>query len=220
MLLSKRHNFIFIHVPKVAGQSITNALMPYAATRWQRMLSPLFPFRYQLKVFTKLRAYTNISFPPQPFRDHAKTSEIATDLGLETFNNYFSFAFVRNPWAWILSRYTYALKNPRHTRHELLNNFANFEEFLHWHCNEDEKFYLQKSYVCNTSGTQLVDFVGKQESLSKDFSLVCAKIGITSTLPRFNVSNKTKYRNFYNDETEKLIAERYREDIEFFNYKY
>mgnify|MGYP001205978455 CR=1 FL=1 len=220
MLISKRHNFIFIHVPKAAGQSVTNALMPHAATRWQCMLSPLIPFRYQLKIFTKIKTFTNISFHPQPFSDHVKTSMIADTLGFETFNNYFSFAFVRNPWAWILSRYTYAIKNPRHTRHKLFKKFDNFDDFIRWHCSEDEKFYLQKSYVCNESGTQLVDFIGKQESLSEDFSKVCKKIGITSTLPRLNVSNETTYRNFYNDETIKLIAERYREDIEFFNYEY
>ena len=65
MLISKRHNFIFIHVPKAAGQSVTNALMPHAATRWQCILSPLIPFRYQLKIFTKIKTFTNISFHPK-----------------------------------------------------------------------------------------------------------------------------------------------------------
>ena len=218
MLLSKKNNFIFIHVPKVAGQSVTNALMPHAATAWQRSLSPIIPYRFQLKLFTKLRTHTRISFPPQPYRDHIKAAEIADAMGLDQFKDYFSFAFVRNPWSWLLSRYTYALKNPRHTRHRFLQKFDDFSAFVRWHCDEDDKFYLQKSYVCTETGDRLVDFIGKQESLSEDFAHVCEKIGITSSLPTFNVSNNCAYTEHYNDETRDLVSNRYAGDIHFFDY--
>jgi hypothetical protein len=220
MLLSKKKKFIFIHVPKVAGQSVTNALMPFAASNWQRGLSFIIRYRYQLKIYTKLRKYTGITFLPQPFVDHVRCDEVIQTIGLESFNTYFSFAFVRNPWAWALSQYSYALKNTRHNRHRLVKDFSSFDSYLQWHCNEDENFYLQKSFVCDSDETLLVNFVGKQEQLEKDFNHVCEAIGIASTLPTFNVSTKSSYKERYSQESKDLIAERYAEDIDFFEYQF
>ncbi len=220
MLLSKKKKFIFIHVPKVAGQSVTNALMPFAATNWQRGLSLILHYRYQLKIYTKLRKYTGITFLPQPFVDHVRCEEVIQALGTETFNNYFSFAFVRNPWAWALSQYSYALKNPRHNLHRKVKEFNGFDSYLQWHCKEDERFYLQKSFVCDAKGTLLVSFVGKQEQLEKDFKHVCETIGIASTLPTFNVSTKSSYKEHYSQDSRDLIAKRYAEDIDFFEYQF
>ncbi len=186
----------------------------------QRILSYVIPYRYQLKGYTKLRRCTGITFNPQPFVDHIKASEVIESIGTETFNHYFSFAFVRNPWAWALSRYTYAVKNPRHRRHELMRGFESFDTYLRWHCNDDERFYLQKSYVCNSNGEQLVSFVGKQEQLDNDFAHVCHTIGIDATLPVFNVSNQHSYRDYYGDDSKKLVADRYAQDIEYFNYTF
>ncbi|MBC8202441.1 MAG: sulfotransferase family 2 domain-containing protein [Planctomycetes bacterium] len=220
MLLSKKHNFIFIHIPKVAGQSVTNALMPHAAMCWQRLLSPVIPYRYQLKAYTKLRKHTGITFNPQPFHDHIEANEIVDRLGLDVFKSYYSFAFVRNPWAWALSQYTYAVKNPRHTKHAFMKQFNDFDEYIRWHCKKDDSFYLQKSYVCDSNGTQLVNYIGKQEKLSEDFAHVCKNIGIGTTLPKFNVSRKSSYKDHYTNDTKKLVETLYEEDIEYFKYSF
>ena len=220
MLLSKKKKFIFIHVPKVAGQSVTNALMPFAASGWQRGLSCIIPYRYQLKLYTKLRKHTGITFLPQPFVDHVRCEEVIQTLGAETFNAYFSFSFVRNPWAWVLSQYSYALKNPRHNRHRLVKEFNDFDSYLKWHCKEDDHLYLQKSFVCDTNGKLLVNFIGKQEQLEKDFNHVCKTIGIASKLPTFNVSTKSSYKNHYNQDTRDLVASRYAQDIDLFGYHF
>ncbi|MDP7009149.1 MAG: sulfotransferase family 2 domain-containing protein [Phycisphaerales bacterium] len=218
--MSKKHKFIFIHIPKVAGQSVTNALMPHAAMSWQRFLAPIVPFRYQLKLYTKVRKYTGLTCSPQPFLDHVKADEVVHQLGQDVFQEFFSFAFVRNPWAWALSRYTYAVKNPRHTRHTFMKQFADFDAYIRWHCESDDKFYLQKSYICDSEGNQLVNFVGKQEQLRDDFAKVCSNIGIDATLPRFNVSNKSSYHDYYSKETEQLVSKKYAKDIEFFSYEF
>ena len=159
-------------------------------------------------------------FLPQPFDDHVKANEVVDSMGTEAFKSYFSFAFVRNPWAWVLSRYTYTLKNPRHKRHQLVTGGGSFEGYLQWLSNEEELFYLQKDFVCNSEGERLVNFIGKQEQLDNDFAHVCGAIGINATLPVFNVSSSSSYRDFYTTDSRKLVEDMYAEDIEYFKYKF
>ena len=220
MLLAPKRKFVFIHVPKVAGQSVTNALMPYAAMPWQRILSTVLPYRVQLKLFTKLRRFTGMYFLPQPFDDHVKAVDIVDSIGADAFESLYSFAFVRNPWAWTLSRYTYALKNPRHNRHQITKDAGSFEGYVQWLCTARDLFYLQKDFVCNADGDCIVKFIGKQEQLDVDFSHVCDALGIQAKLPTFNVSRDSSYRDSYNEETRQLITELYAEDIEFFQYEF
>jgi hypothetical protein len=220
MLLSKKNNFIFIHVPKVAGQSVTNALMPFSAMNWQKALSLAVPFRYQLKVYTKLRQFTGITFQPQPFNDHVRAYEVNKSLGSAVFDSYFSFAFVRNPWAWTLSLYTYALKNQRHHLHNQVKNVGDFEGYLQFVCDNKEVIFLQKEFICDNDGKQLVNYIGKQEKLGEDFTHVCETIGIKATLPVFNVSRKSIYKDHYTQETKKIVEKLYEEDIDYFKYSF
>ena len=204
----------------MAGQSVANAMMPFAANGVQRTLSLVLPYRYQLKLSTQFRKYTGWSFSSQPFDDHIKASQVVSMIGSDAFDMYFTFAFVRNPWAWTLSRYTYALQNPRHFRHQLVKDLGSFSAYLDWHCNDDPQFYLQKSFVCDPDGKMLLNFVGKQESLKKDFGLVCSSLKINADLPRFNVSRSGSYRDQYDPRMSNLVAERFSDDIEFFDYKF
>lgn len=220
MLISEKHKFIFIHIAKVAGQSVTNALMPYAAKPWQRSLNVLCPYRYQLKLYSKLKQYGGISFMPQPFPDHVHSSIVREKMGKEVFRSYYSFAFVRNPWAWVLSNYTYGLSNPRHSRHDLYKSFDSFSEYLMWHCREDRKIKFQRDYVCDDQGNVIIDFVGKQERLANDFSIICKTIGVQTSLPTLNVSRHSNYRESYTNETRLLVRETFKEDIELFDYEF
>jgi hypothetical protein len=222
MLLSRRHKFIFIHVHKVGGQSLTNALMPYAAVPWQRALNCLIGYRYQLKIYTKLKQYSKdrLAFEPQPFNDHIRGPELCERLGEEDFKQFFSFAFVRNPWAWVLSNYAYARSNPRHWQHKHVSSFKNFEDFCVWQYESVKNPALQYDYVFNKQGQQVLDFVGRQETIEKDFERICQKLGINASLPRYNVSTAGGYRGKYSDRARSLIAEQFAQDIDAFGYTF
>ena len=221
MLISKKHKFIFIHVAKVAGQSVTNALMPYAANGWQRMIAPVFPYRYQLKLYSKIRKRCNTGyFYPQPLTDHARASHVLDYLGEARYREYYSFAFVRNPWARAVSIYTYALKHPRHSKHKKVVGLGSFEGYLRWHCGGGETIHQQRDYVCDSAGQLIVDFVGKQESLELDFGSVCEQLNLSAKLQHFNASRNDSYRDYYSDDTMQLVAEAYHEDIETFDYEF
>ncbi len=50
--------------------------------------------------------------------------------------------------------------------------------------------------------------------------VVFKTLGIHQELPHVNKISKTNYRDFYDEETQKIIADWFHEDIQDFNYKY
>lgn len=119
MLISNKRKFIFVHIYKNAGSSVTNALMPYASNKWQRMTS------HVLKRFN-----ISLQFDPQPFPSHIKASELINAMGKEAFEAFFSFAIIRNPWDWQVSLYKYMLKNASHHQHDLVKSLGSFDAYI------------------------------------------------------------------------------------------
>ena len=93
-----------------------------------------------------------------------------------------------------------------------------FEDYIEWRVKED--LHLQSSFIFDTDGTQLVDYVGRFENLSEDLAQVCATIGLDTSLPHENASKRSKYQDYYNDHTRDLVAEAFAADIEAFGYEF
>ena len=208
MLISKKHNFIFIHIYKNAGTSITRALKPFALSRWQMAGHKLF----------KKAGISSPFFDPQPFHGHITASEMIDSLGREKFNSFFSFAIIRNPWDWQVSLYNYMLKLETHHQHELVKKLGNFEEYIKWRCKNEVRY--QKDFIYSENNNLLVNYVGRYEDLNNEFSKICSQIGISTFLPELNVSNKKPYQQFYNDETKELVRRAFEPDIKLFDYEF
>jgi hypothetical protein len=139
-------------------------------------------------------------------------------MGEKNFRSYFSFAFVRNPWDWQVSLYTYALKNPSHFQHDFTNKLDGFPAYLDWRCAND--IHFQKDFIYSQDGKLLVNFVGKYEHLDADFREVCGRIGISASLPRLNISKEKPYQKYYTPETVELVRKTFAPDIEAFGYDF
>ena len=207
MLMSRKHNFIFIHIYKNAGTSITSALKPYAGNIFHRNLGR---FLHKLDIPTDLDIH--------PFYDHVKAHEIIEKIGEEEFKSYFTFAIVRNPWDWQVSLYKYMLKEKTHYQHNLIRSLGSFDEYIKWRCGNEVEF--QKDFIYSNNNKILVDFVGRMENLDHDFKTICSRIGITASLPKLNVSNTKPYQQYYTDETIDLVGITYKPDIDCFNYEF
>jgi len=206
MLISHKHKFLFIHIYKTAGTSITHALIPFCSSKLKFNLH---------RVLRKVHINT---FNPSPFTKHIGAEKLRQNIGVETYNNYFSFSFIRNPWDWQVSLYYFMVAHPEHPQHKLMKELGSFESYIHWRYKKG--MLSQKRQLSDSSGDIIVDFIGRFESLNDDFSTVCEKIGIIASLPHIHKRRGMPYQNYYTEETKEIVSELCREDIEYFNYSF
>ncbi|OGF24911.1 hypothetical protein A2331_06105 [Candidatus Falkowbacteria bacterium RIFOXYB2_FULL_34_18] len=198
MITSHSHKFIFIHVYKVAGSSMESVLNKY---------EPRYVY-FIKKIYRKLG--WNIS-------DHITAMELRNKINVNIFNNYFKFAFVRNPFDWQVSLFCFARKNKKHHQHEMINKMT-FDEYIDWRVNNE--IHLQKNFVCSENGEVLVDFIGRYENIQNDFEKICKTIGIEKIkLPHTNISNHKPFMDYYNEKTKKMVYDAFGEDFKMFNYE-
>ena len=137
--------------------------------------------------------------------------------GVDTWNAYFKFAFVRNPWDRLVSWWSYldaqraALVNGNPLnkfQRFVLERAATFEEFLE-KCDEeivdwDGRKWIyrnQLDYLTDSSGRQIVDFIGRFETLRQDFDIIARQVlGGPVLLPRVNRSQHSRYSDYFTTE--------------------
>ncbi len=158
---------------------------------------------------------------------------------IENWDEYYSFAFVRNPWDRLVSWYcmmdglrrrgaNVSWNSPllRYVREEE----PTFEDFIK-RCTK--KFRVQGDvysftrnqldYLVDKDGKLLVDFVGRVERFNDDLATVLGEIGLDVTedaIPHTNRSKHRHYSTFYTPETESIVRARFAQDIEYFGYEF
>lgn len=216
MLISHRHRFAFIHVPKTAGSSVVHALWGHAdhtedywANRWLARIG--------------IRVNHYAPYRQRKFRPHTSAEMLRRNLPAEVYDSLFSFAFVRNPWDLMVSYYHFlrdAKGHPQHFSHRRRRTarLADFESYLRYEIRRDK--VSQTRMVADRHGRLLVDFLGRYESLSADFAHACRRIGIDAPLGRKNASARGDYRQYYDARLATLVRDHYAEDVERFGYEF
>ena len=217
MLISHSHQFIFFHVAKVAGISLRKALDNYTE---------------ELSFFRIKRPAKLINDKPNPLFIiwksallHATVKQTQKELDKAIFNNYYKFAFVRNPWDLQVSMYHFILKESKHIHHQRIKEMNSFAKYLEWVVVTKKPFpkgatKFQKETLCNEAGDVLVDFVGRYENLQEDFAYICLQLKINATMPHLNKSEHKSYQSYYTQESQDLVAEHFKEDIILFGYDF
>ena len=143
--------------------------------------------------------------------------------------DYFSFAFVRNPWARLVSGFS------------MWKNISYDHPWSQWDSKEMDfcKNYDFKDFIYAIKINHIVkphtqpyighyfekpsdmNFIGKLEQYQNDFNFVCNQIGFPyKEVPHSNKSSHSHYSEYYDDETKEIVAKKYAEDIEYFGYKF
>lgn len=161
-------------------------------------------------------------------------------LWCKKYQDYFSFAFVRDPLDRLLSCYNNKIKAPnikssqtnigiifdKYIVNKLFYKSMSFKKFLRAISSLDPSEYdphclPQYIWVCDNNKNIVVDFIGKFESLKSDFDYVLVKNNLPIlTLPHLN---KTSFKEeVYDEETIELAKQVYgvQEDMEIFNYSF
>ena len=207
MLLSYSHRFIFVHIYRVAGTSITKTLEKYTIRPVIRLCLR------KIGLGAKVPYYKWKTFPA-----HVKAKNLRKELPESIYDAFYKFAFVRNPWDLQVSLYHYMLGEPAHLQHELIKSMKDFDEYIEWRVNEDK--HLQKDFITSADGQVIVDFIGRYEKLAEDFLHICKVLDLNASLPHLNKSSRRDYKSYYNEDTRKIVEDNFKEDIELFGYTF
>ncbi|TAN46929.1 MAG: sulfotransferase [Methylococcaceae bacterium] len=217
MLISYSHRFIFFHTGKTGGMSMREILQGYAQD----------PEKFKIK-----RPPPLVDDKPNPMFNvwqtlllHAKAGDAQQELPGAVFDEFFKFAFVRNPWDLQVSMYHFILREPTSSTHQQVAACGSFDAYLEWVVNTAQPYpkgitKLQQDMLTDADGRLLVDFVGRYETLHQDFERIRQKLDIDAVLPHLNRSQHRDYRSYYTPYTQKLVAEHFHRDIELFGYTF
>jgi hypothetical protein len=160
-----------------------------------------------------------------PIKNHMMATEVIAKIGQEKWDAAYKFTLVRNPWDKAVSLYEYRKKK---NRTGIASRGIGFSDWVRVTYGEDKDFSYydarafqpQVEWLKDNEGKISIDFIGKFESINKDFDQIRSVIGVEQSLPHLNASKRTGYRTYYDDETRDIVARWFREDIETFGYKF
>lgn len=190
-----KYECIFIHIPRCAGNSISQAL--FGAEIKHRKIRHLEIFDEE-----KLNNYFKFTFVRNPWDRLVSAYHFLKQGGkndrdkswaekhLSDFDDFCDFVFG-------LSQQSVASR--------ILS---------------EQHFQSQYKYLEDSKENIKVDFIGKVEKIEEDFQQVKDVLGVKAKLRQRNKSRHKNYVNSYNEKTKKIVQEFYSKDIELFNYKF
>ena len=181
---------IFVHIPKTGGTSIHKAL--------------------------------DLPDPRRAagLRKHHPATEIAAHFPDERWQNAFKFAFVRNPYTRLVSHYFYRKKEGRILKH--YGRELSFNDWVQRALGAEQPGNLRPQYewVADQNGQLMLDYIGKFEQLSLDFTEILNRVGLRlKKLPHLNRNAASiNYLDLYDVVSQQLAADFYHEDFQRFGY--
>ena len=207
MIVSHKHRFIFVAIPKTGTHSVRHALRGHMGE----------------DDMEQARLFVEKSFPiPEIARmghGHISFAEVRPFLGEEAFQRYFKFAFVRNPFDRFVSYCAFATsregsfdRDPKRVMRHFLFTAPPTNHII---------FRPQHLFVTDQSGSLQADMLGKVEEMQASYDAIAARIGLpTTALDHANRSRRGDYRDYYDQELIDGVAKIYARDLALFGYDY
>jgi len=199
-MISLQKRFLFVHIPKTAGNSIQSVLRDYSEDQ-------LIALRKEQDGIERF----GLRSTKYKIKKHSTLNEYHRALG-EQFRDLYKFTCVRNPWDRMVSYYFTPTQNPetwnRKKFREIISKAVSLADYLRLDNGEGDPFAN-------------VDCIMRFENLADEFRAVCDTIGIPPpALPRYNRSSRDHYSKYYDDELREFVGARFAAEIERFNYRF
>jgi Sulfotransferase family len=200
-MISFQKRFLFVHIPKTAGNSIQSVLRDYSEDE-------LVALRGEQDGIERF----GLRNPKYKVKKHSTLAEYRLALGEKEFGELYTFTCVRNPWDRVVSYY-----------------FTPTQKATEWEAKKFKKAILRlmpvADYLRLGEGKEdpfaNVNFIMRFENLAEDFRAVCQAVDVSPVaLPRYNRSSREHYSNYYNDELRELVRARFAPEIERFGYTF
>jgi len=182
---------VFVHCQKCAGESIEEAIFGRADNN-----------------------YGGDPFEGSPEK-HFSARQYISKYGPNVWQEYFTFAIVRNPWDRVISWIKY--RDKRYGRVDPITPEKIKREV-------QSSIFVKNSYtnlLCDQNRRVLVDFVGRFENLPDDFNYIVQKVGLGSlTFPHLNRTAHEDFRKYYDYDSMQLVGQIFRDDIKLLGYSF
>ena len=208
-LVSKKHNFIFIHIFRCGGNTVRRMLgAPSVGDHSDRLgAQEVLGVHIDIKDL-KAHFYKNNE---QDF-----------------FDNAFKFVFVRNPYSWLVSVYEYIRRHPGHNFKKTVEHMT-FLQFLNWYVSTAMKFdkpfgsnkYMQlNKFIYDENGKAAINFTGTLETMRRDMNFISAQTGVhLGEYVKINGRPQGKgWKEFYNTASQDFVKEHFAADFKTFGY--
>lgn len=186
MIYSDPHKFIFLAVPKTGSRSVQGYLEKYG-TRSKKGWDP----------------------------NHDGYEKVMERIGPKR-QDYFKFAFFRNPWSLLISVFWYN-KN----KHRLPLDKDSVRRWLETYKGGDP--YL--IYMFDKSGDYILDFAGKLENINEDMKNACEKINVPSPenishIGSVNHAKRLHYTEYYTVPLKNKVKSIFSKSLEILKYDF
>jgi hypothetical protein len=192
-MICHKHKVIYIHPRKTAGISVNKAFLDGSGEKW------------------------NYDLEDGPLSRDWRTRP----------KDYFIFATVRNPWDRFISGWHHLAKYRKiQDIHQLLLDLPS--KYDSWRGSPERNAYQHMvqpqlaSMVEN--GVLIPKFIIRFENLEEDYRELCSIIGKPyqklEHLNRSPLPNKKSYWEYYDDEAVEIVYNIFKEDVEYFGYKF
>lgn len=214
MLISHKHKFLTVDIPKTGTRSLRLTMMGLGV----------------VDIF---------GYPPDSehiLKQHAKLTEIKkwfNDNKQYNFNDYYKYSVIRNPWDRYFSLYSYyKMKADEHSEDKVYpSDIAKKQGEMSVELFKKNKNVLkilinneppQSDYLLNEDGFLEFNKITQFENLKEGFDLFCKEVGLDeTTLEHSNKSIKSvDKKDVFTQELVDMVAEKEKWAIEKFNYDY
>lgn len=207
MIISHRHRFIFVAVPKTGTHSVRQALREQMGPEDVEQVGLFVDKRFPWPELAAIR------------HGHLSLRQIAPFVGEDVLRDYFKFAFVRNPFDRFVSYCSFMTRgtdafdrDPAGVMHHILFVLRPTQHIL---------FQPQHTLLVDEHGALMTDYVGRVEQMQASYDAICERLGIASrTLERVNSSRRGDYRQYYDRKLIDGVSELYARDLELFGYQF
>lgn len=225
-MISHKYKCIFIHIPKCAGTSIESKLGHLDGHKGRsgqdhrsiRMLEK--PILVPNTFLSNENIIELLRREKYYYINNAKNHRNKYTVTREQYNSYFKFSIVRNPWDRAVSWYKNVLNDEIHLKNHKVTKEISFKEFLLSFAGKG----MLKPQICwlkSFNGSIPLNYIGRFENLQEVFQEISERLKLNdSSFPHKLKGSGDDYRKYFDNETNDIITDIYKEDIDLFNYKF
>lgn len=203
-MLSIRHRFLYVHIPKTGGNSVQDALRHHADDQ----IAIVAPHHDGVERF-------EVRSPHYPTVKHSTLAEYERAYGAGQLASLYRFCCVRNPWERCMSHYF----SPH--RGLVQWNKAAFMAFV------EQEVQPLAHYLSLGPGRQPLDQalrnlhrVMRFETLAQDFAAACSEVGLPPLpLAHRNASRVSRHGQHHDVDTQACVARHLAEEIDVLGYR-